>query len=293
MSCNYKGIILAGGSGTRLHPVTFVTSKHLLPIYDKPMIYYPLSVLMMAGISDILLISTPTDLPKYRALFGSGEDLGISIDYLPQVSPEGLPQAFSIAADFIGSHNVALILGDNLFFGEGFQEKLLKAVNKTSGATVFGYRVKDPERFGVVEFNDQGVVQSIEEKPTKAKSNYIITGLYFYDNTVVKFAKSLVKSERGEYEITDLNNIYLETNNLFVETLGRGFAWLDTGTHESLADATQLVRTIQNRHGLKLACLEEISFNNGWLSADDIVALSKVSKNKSHSDYLLQVINGD
>ena len=293
MSSNYKGIILAGGSGTRLHPLTLVTSKQLLPVYDKPMIYYPLSVLMMAGISEILLISTPTDLPKYQALFGSGEDLGISIEYLSQESPDGLPQAFTIAADFIGSHNVALILGDNLFFGEGFQEKLLKASKNKSGATVFGYRVQDPERYGVVEFDGEGMVKSIEEKPEKPKSNYVITGLYFYNNNVVDYAKSLKKSERGEYEITDLNNIYRESNNLFVETLGRGFAWLDTGTHESLADATQLVRTIQNRHGLKLACLEEISFNNGWISESDMAALACRSQDKGYADYLLQVSKGD
>ena len=291
MTCNYKGIILAGGYGTRLHPLTFVTSKQLLPVYDKPMIYYPLSVLMMAGISEILIISTVTHLPIYRNLFGSGENLGISIEYLPQDFPEGVPQAFTIAENFIGSNNVALILGDNIFVGEGFQSQLSRAMDKTSGATVFGYHVQDPENYGVVEFNESGKVQSIEEKPTKPKSNYIVTGLYFYDNNVIDYAKSLYKSEREEYEISDLNNIYLKSKNLSVEILGRGFAWLDCGTYEGLADATQLVRTIQNRHGLKIACLEEIAFKKGWLSSNDLIGIIKASKNKDYANYLLQVVN--
>lgn len=292
MSEKYKGIVLAGGSGTRLHPLTVAVSKQMLPVYDKPMIYYPISVLMMAGIRDILLISTPRDIAGYKNLLGSGEDLGISIHYSIQDSPEGLPQAFTIGEAFIGDDNVALILGDNLFFGEGFQEKLQQATSQTEGATVFGYYVGDPERYGVVEFDDNGQVVSIEEKPDKPKSNCIITGLYFYDNNVIAHSKSLEKSSRGEFEITDVNNIYCKSNSLKVVTLGRGFAWLDTGTHESLADATQLVRITQNRHGLKLACLEEIAFSNGWLTKQGLISKASKIKNRDYADYLIRVAEG-
>lgn len=293
MKSNYKGIILAGGSGTRLHPVTLATSKQLLPVYDKPMIYYPLSTLMLAGISEILIISTPEHLAQYQNLLGTGKKLGISISYLQQCNPDGVPQGLIIAEDFIGSSNIALILGDNLFFGEGFQDILAKATGKSIGATVFGYRVKNPEQYGVLEFDSKGIVKSIEEKPLNAKSNYVVTGLYFYDNNAINFAKKLVKSKRDEYEITDLNNIYLKSEKLFVETLGRGFAWLDAGTHEDLAEATQLVRTLQNRHGLKVACLEEIAFNKGWLNKDDISDIITTSKNREHSEYLMSIINNN
>ena len=292
MTIKYKGIVLAGGSGSRLHPLTLATSKQMLPVYDKPMIYYSISVLMMSKINEILLISTPRDIGSYKALLGDGSNLGMQIHYKIQENPEGLPQAFTIGEEFIGQDNVALVLGDNLFFGEGFQMKLEEATDHKDGATIFGYYVNDPERYGVVEFDDERMVVSLEEKPDNPKSNYAVTGLYFYDNKVISYAKSLTKSARGELEITDINNIYNKNNSLRVQELGRGFAWLDTGTHESLADATQLVRTIENRHGLKLACLEEIAFNNGWITKDKLISIGESMKNIKYGKYLLRVASG-
>ncbi len=282
MSLSRKGIVLAGGSGTRLNPITLGVSKQLLPVYDKPMIYYPISVLMLAGIREILLISTPRDIDSYRRVLGDGGSFGISITYKVQPQPEGLAQAFILGEKFIGDGHVALILGDNIFYGQNFSQSLLEATNNIQGATIFGYRVRDPRRFGVVDFDESGEVASIEEKPRNPKSNYAVTGLYFYDNRVVEIAKSIKPSSRGELEITDVNNAYLEQGDLRVQLLGRGFAWLDTGTHDSLLEASQFVQTIEHRQGLKIACLEEIGFSNGWLSKDE---LSKISGRQRNTDY--------
>ena len=292
MNIDYKGIVLAGGSGTRLHPITKGVSKQLLPIYDKPMIYYPISVLMLAGINEILVISTPDDIAGYQRLLGNGEDFGLSIEYAVQPSPDGLAQAFLIGEAFIGDSNVALILGDNIFYGQHFSDNLNRAVAKSNGATVFGYHVKDPERFGVVEFGAEGNVLSIEEKPSVPKSNYAVTGLYFYDNDVVKVARSIEPSHRGELEITDVNNAYQARGQLSVELLGRGFAWLDTGTHDSLMEAGQFVQTVEHRQGLKVACLEEIAFSNGWLSRSDLLHQAEKLKKTSYGEYLFKVANG-
>ena len=286
-----KGIILAGGSGTRLYPLTMVTSKQLLPIYDKPMIYYPLSVLMNAGIRDILIISTPADTPRFEALFGDGSQFGIHLSYEVQPSPDGLAQAFIIGEDFIGNDSVAMILGDNIFAGHGLIKRLKKAAEKTSGATIFGYYVDDPERFGIVEFDDSGKAVSIEEKPAKPKSNYCVTGLYFYDNKVVEYAKSLKPSWRGEYEITDINQIYLEHGTLDVELLGQGFTWLDTGTHESLVEATNFVKTIETHQHRKIGCLEEIAYLNGWITKEQLKDIEALKKNQ-YGQYLLDVLSG-
>ena len=285
-----KGIILAGGSGTRLHPITLGVSKQLLPVYDKPMIYYPLSVLMLAGIQDVLIISTPGDLPNYKKLLGDGHDFGISLNYAEQVSPDGLAQAFIIGEKFIGEDNVCLILGDNIFYGYGFTQMLEDAALLSSGAAVFGYHVADPGRFGVVEFDDSGKVVSIEEKPDFPKSSYAVTGLYFYDNRVVDFAKNLQPSSRNELEITDINKAYLDLGELNVRLLGRGFAWLDTGTHESLMEAGQFIQTIEVRQGLKVACLEEIAFQKGWLSADAVVARGEFLNKTNYGQYLIKLV---
>ena len=287
-----KGIILAGGSGTRLYPLTKVTSKQLLPIYDKPMIYYPLSVLMNAGIKDILLISTPLDTPRFEELLGDGSQFGISLSYAVQPSPDGLAQAFIIGESFVGDDNVAMILGDNIFHGHGFTKRLRRAAEKTSGATVFGYYVDDPERFGIVEFDESGKAISIEEKPAQPKSNYCVTGLYFYDNRVVEYAKSLKPSKRGELEITDLNRIYLETGELEVELLGQGFTWLDTGTHESLMDAGNFVRTVETHQHRKIACLEEIAYLNGWISKEKVMESYEILKKNQYGKYLKDVLDG-
>lgn len=292
MSGDYKGIILAGGSGTRLYPTTIGVSKQLLPIYDKPMIYYPISVLMLAGIRDILIISTPEDTAVYQRLLGNGSHLGISFEYAIQPSPDGLAQAFIIGERFIGNDHVALVLGDNVFYGQHFTEKLKVASSQDKGATIFGYHVKDPERFGVVDFDSEGNVLSIEEKPTAAKSNYAVTGLYFYDNDVVSIAKGITPSSRGELEITDINNAYQARGDLKVELLGRGFAWLDTGTHDSLLEASQFVQMIEHRQGLRVACLEEIAFNNGWISQVDLILLAKKLKNSSYGKYLFKLAGG-
>jgi len=287
-----KGIILAGGSGTRLYPLTRVTSKQLLPIYDKPMIYYPLSVLMDAGIRDVLIISTPVDTPRFKELLGDGSSLGMNLDYAVQESPDGLAQAFIIGEEFIGNDKVAMILGDNIFSGYGFKEILKKAVAKESGATVFGYYVDDPERFGIVEFDGSGKAISIEEKPEKPKSNYCVTGLYFYDNRVVEYAKNLKPSKRGELEITDLNRIYLENGELDVALLGKGFTWLDTGTQESLVDATNFVYTVETHEHRKIACLEEIAYKNGWISREKVLEAYELYKKNEYGKYLKDVLDG-
>lgn len=287
-----KGIILAGGSGTRLYPLTTVTSKQLLPIYDKPMIYYPLSVLMSAGIREILIISTPEDTPRFEHLLGDGHQFGISLSYAVQPSPDGLAQAFIIGADFIGGDHVAMILGDNIFAGHGLKKRLLRAANKQEGATVFGYYVDDPERFGIVEFDSDGKAISIEEKPAEPKSNYCVTGLYFYDNQVVEYARNLKPSARGELEITDLNRIYLEDGKLEVELLGQGFTWLDTGTHESLVDATNFVRTMESHQHRKLGCLEEIAYLNRWITKDQLLENIEPLKKNQYGQYLLDVLAG-
>ncbi len=292
MSKAYKGIVLAGGSGTRLHPITKGVSKHLLPIYDKPMIYYPISILMLAGIKEILVISTPEDTAGYQRLLGDGSDFGIEIEYVVQPSPDGLAQAFLIGEDFIGDGNVALVLGDNIFYGQRFTENLNAASSKISGATIFGYHVKDPQRFGVVDFDSNGNVITIHEKPAKPKSNYAVTGLYFYDNDVVEIAKSIKPSTRGELEITDINNVYLNRGDLTVELLGRGFAWLDTGTHDSLIDAGQFVQTVEHRQGLKVACLEEIAFHQGWITKDALLKQADALKKTSYGQYLAKVAGG-
>lgn len=286
----FKGIILAGGSGSRLHPITMGVSKQLLPIYDKPMIFYPLSVLMLAGIQDVLVISTPEDMPGFQRLLGDGSQFGIAISYAVQPSPDGLAQAFTIGADFIGNDNVSLVLGDNIFYGQSFSEQLLQATQRTAGATVFGYHVSDPERFGVVAFDETGLATSIEEKPLQPKSNYAVTGLYFYDNDVISIARDIKPSPRGELEITDVNNVYLNRGDLHVNLLGRGFAWLDTGTHDSLMEAGHFVQTIEHRQGLKVACLEEIAYNKGWLSLSELLTSAERLKKTGYGQYLFKLV---
>ena len=285
-----KGIILAGGSGTRLYPITRGVSKQLLPVYDKPMIYYPLSVLMLAGVRDILVITTPEDNASFKRLLGDGSDFGISISYAVQPSPDGLAQAFIIGEEFIGNDNVCLVLGDNIFYGQSFTQTLKQAAAKTHGATVFGYQVKDPERFGVVEFDDNFNALSIEEKPQQPKSDWAVTGLYFYDQRVVEFAKQIKPSARGELEISDLNQMYLEDGSLSVQLLGRGFAWLDTGTHESLHEAASFVQTVQNIQDLQIACLEEIAWRNGWLSDEKLEELARPMAKNQYGQYLLRLL---
>ena len=285
----YKGIVLAGGSGTRLYPVTYGISKQLLPIYDKPMIYYPISILMLANIKEILIISTPNDIKNYKKLLGDGSQFGVNFSYSIQEKPNGLAEAFLIGENFIGDHNVALILGDNVFYGQNLSKYLIQIKKTNPGATVFGYHVSDPKRFGIINFNKNGKVLSIEEKPNDPISNYAVTGLYFYNNKVVKYAKSLKPSQRGELEITDINNIYLSKKKLHAKLLGRGFAWLDTGTHDSLIDASNFVQTVERRQGLKIACLEEIAFNNKWLSKKDIIDISKKYRNNDYGKYLKSI----
>jgi len=290
MTSSVKGIVLAGGSGTRLYPITQGISKQLLPVYDKPMIYYPISVLMLAGIREILIISTPEDLPNYQKMLGDGSCYGVELSYAIQPSPDGLAQAFTIGEKFIGSDRVCLVLGDNIFYGQGFSSKLKKIAEKTSGATVFGYSVLDPQRFGVVAFDGDMRVLSIEEKPVRPKSNFAVTGLYFYDNDVVNIAKTVERSDRGELEITSINQVYLERGNLDVEILGRGFAWLDTGTHDSLLEASSFVKTIESRQGYRIACLEEIGFKNGWLSEKKLLEQADMYSKNSYGQYLKQIV---
>ncbi len=288
---NTKGIILAGGSGTRLYPITKGISKQLLPIYDKPMIYYPLSVLMLAGIREILIITTPEDVESFKRLLGDGSLFGIELSYAVQPSPDGLAQAFIIGEEFIGQSNVCLVLGDNIFYGQGFTPMLKQAIAREKGATVFGYQVKDPERFGVVEFDQEKCAVSLEEKPKHPKSNFAVTGLYFYDNDVIQIAKQVKPSDRGELEITTVNQMYLERGDLNVELLGRGFAWLDTGTHESLLEAAHFVETIEKRQGYKVACLEEIAFNNGWLTAIQVLEIGQSMSKNDYGQYLISLVS--
>lgn len=287
-----KGIVLAGGSGTRLHPITLAASKQQLPVYDKPMIYYPLSVLMLAGIRDILIISTPTDLPGFQRMLGDGSQFGLNLSYAEQPSPDGLAQAFLIGEEFIGDSNVALVLGDNIFYGQHFSDKLIAAVAQEQGATIFAYHVNDPERFGVVEFDRHGRAISIEEKPTAPRSSYAVTGLYFYDNQVVEIAKTIRPSARGELEISDINNIYLQRGDLNVSLLGRGFAWLDTGTHDALLEASQFVQTVEHRQGLKVACLEEIAYRRGWICARRLQEQASALAKTGYGQYLQKVVEG-
>ncbi|MEQ1779042.1 MAG: glucose-1-phosphate thymidylyltransferase RfbA [Nitrosomonas sp.] len=293
MSTNYKGIILSGGSGARLHPLTYSVSKQLMAVYDKPMIYYPLSVLMLAGIREILIITTPHDLSQFERLLGNGRDWGIDITYTVQPSPDGLAQAFILGEDFVGNDNVSLILGDNIFYGHGMSDLLTNAVNNKKGATVFGYRVKDPERYGVVSFDINGIATDLEEKPEKPKSNYAVTGLYFYDNDVIEIAKTIKPSSRGELEITDVNKVYLARGDLNVELMGRGFAWLDTGTHASLLSAANYMQVIEERQGLKVACPEEIAYRKGYINAEQLTKLATPLEKSGYGQYLMEILRDE